>query len=96
MPGLVAATMLGFGRAIGETMIVLMVTGNTPIPEWSLFESLRALTANIAIELPEAEVGSALYTVLFFTASALFVFTFVFNTIAEGLRHRMRQQVKYV
>ena len=96
IPGLVAAVMLGFGRAIGETMIVLMITGNSPIPDWSLFESLRALTANIAIELTEAEVGSALYTVLFFTATSLFIFTFFFNTVAEGLRYKMRKQVNYV
>ncbi|MEC8904083.1 MAG: ABC transporter permease subunit, partial [Pseudomonadota bacterium] len=59
LPGIVAAIMLGFGRAFGETMIVLMVTGNTPISSWGLIEGLRALTANLAIELPEADVSSA-------------------------------------
>jgi len=95
MPGLIAAVMLGFGRAFGETMIVLMVTGNTPIPSWDLFESLRALTANIAIELPEADTGGTLYSVLFFTALTLFLFTFLVNTVAEWLRHTMREKVKY-
>ncbi|MFC3092901.1 ABC transporter permease subunit [Alteromonas sediminis] len=95
MPGLIAAVMLGFGRAFGETMIVLMVTGNTPIPSWDLFESLRALTANIAIELPEADTGGALYSVLFFTALTLFIFTFIVNTVAEWLRYGMREKVKY-
>lgn len=91
MPGVLAAIMLGFGRAFGETMIVLMVTGNTPIASWSLFEGLRALTANLAIELPEAEVGSAHYQILFFTACLLFGFTFIINTVAELLRQRLRR-----
>ncbi|WP_164078381.1 ABC transporter permease subunit [Alteromonas facilis] len=91
LPGIVAALMLGFGRAFGETMIVLMVTGNTPIVDWDLFTSLRAMTANLAIELPEAEVGSAHYRVLFLTACLLFLFTFVINTLAELLRMRSRK-----
>jgi phosphate transport system permease protein len=91
LPGIIAALMLGLGRAFGETMIVLMVTGNTPIADWDLFAGLRALTANLAIELPEAEVGSAHYRVLFLTACMLFVFTFIINTIAELLRSRARK-----
>lgn len=91
LPGIIAALMLGFGRAFGETMIVLMVTGNTPIADWDLFAGLRALTANLAIELPEAEVASAHYRVLFLTASGLFIFTFLINTIAELLRTRARK-----
>ena len=94
-PGIFAAMMLGFGRAFGETMIVLMVTGNTPIASWSLFEGLRALTANLAIELPESEVGSAHYQILFFTACLLFGFTFVINTLAELLRQRLRKASRY-
>ena len=90
-PGIVAAMMLGFGRAFGETMIVLMVTGNTPIADWDLFAGLRALTANLAIELPEAEVHSIHYQVLFLTACVLFSFTFVVNTLAELLRQRSRR-----
>lgn len=90
-PGIVAAMMLGFGRAFGETMIVLMVTGNTPIADWDLFAGLRALTANLAIELPEAEVHSIHYQVLFLTACILFSFTFIVNTLAELLRQRSRK-----
>ncbi|BFT29330.1 hypothetical protein D210916BOD24_05060 [Alteromonas sp. D210916BOD_24] len=92
LPGIVAAIMLGFGRAFGETMIVLMVTGNTPISSWGLIEGLRALTANLAIELPEADVSSAHYQILFFTACILFVFTFLVNTVAEVLRQRIRSK----
>lgn len=90
-PGVVAAVMLGFGRACGETMIVLMVTGNTPIADWDLFAGLRALTANLAIELPEAKTGSVHYQVLFLTACVLFIFTFVVNTFAELFRQRLRK-----
>lgn len=93
LPGIVAAIMLGFGRAFGETMIVLMVTGNTPISSWGLIEGLRALTANLAIELPEADVSSAHYQILFFTACILFVFTFVVNTLAELMRQRIKGRV---
>ncbi|MBJ2128009.1 ABC transporter permease subunit [Alteromonas sp. IB21] len=96
LPGIVAAIMLGFGRAFGETMIVLMVTGNTPISSWGLIEGLRALTANLAIELPEAEVTSAHYQILFFTACILFLFTFMVNTIAELLRQRLRSRQYHV
>ena len=94
-PGILAAVMLGFGRAFGETMIVLMVTGNTPIASWSLLEGLRALTANLAIELPEADVNSTHYQILFLTAGILFAFTFVVNTIAELLRQRLRRQTAH-
>ncbi|MDC8830100.1 ABC transporter permease subunit [Alteromonas gilva] len=95
LPGIVAAVMLGFGRAFGETMIVLMVTGNTPIADWDLLAGLRALTANLAIELPEAEVGNIHYQVLFLTACILFSFTFVVNTLAELLRQRLRKVANY-
>lgn len=90
-PGIIAALMLGFGRAFGETMIVLMVTGNTPVADWDLLAGLRAMTANLAIELPESEVGSVHYRVLFLTAFLLFLFTFAINTIAEILRLRARK-----
>ena len=76
----------------GETMIVLMATGNTPIIDGSLFQGLRALAANIAIEMPEAVSGSSHYRVLFLTALVLFVFTFVFNTLAEAVRLRLRKR----
>jgi phosphate transport system permease protein len=95
LPGIVAAIMLGFGRAFGETMIVLMVTGNTPVASWGLIEGLRALTANLAIELPEADVSSAHYQILFLTACILFGFTFVVNTVAEIIRRRLRPKGYY-
>ena len=91
LPGIIAALMLGFGRAFGETMIVLMVTGNTPVADWSLLSGLRAMTANLAIELPEAEVGNTHYRILFLTACLLFVFTFIINSFAELLRMRARR-----
>ncbi|AGO56421.1 transporter [Serratia plymuthica 4Rx13] len=90
--GIFSALMIGFGRAVGETMIVLMATGNTPIIDGSLFQGLRALAANIAIEMPEAVAGSSHYRVLFLTALVLFIFTFVFNTLAEAVRLRLRKR----
>lgn len=90
--GIFSALMIGFGRAVGETMIVLMATGNTPIINGSLFQGLRALAANIAIEMPEAVSGSSHYRVLFLTALVLFVFTFVLNTLAEAVRLRLRER----
>jgi phosphate transport system permease protein len=88
-PGLFSAVMIGFGRAVGETMIVLMATGNTPIMDFNIFEGLRTLSANIAVEMPESEVGSTHYRVLFLAALVLFMFTFFFNTLAEVIRQRM-------
>jgi phosphate transport system permease protein len=94
-PGILSAVMLGLGRALGETMIVLMVTGNTPVADWSLLSGLRALTANLAIELPEAEVNSSHYQILFLTALLLFAFTFVINTFAEILRQWLRRNYQH-
>ncbi len=91
-PGIFSAIMIGFGRAVGETMIVLMATGNTPIMEWSIFNGFRALSANIAVELPEAPEGGTLFRILFLAAFLLFVMTFVINTIAEVVRLRMRKK----
>jgi phosphate transport system permease protein len=90
--GIFAALMIGFGRAVGETMILLMATGNTPQSEGGLFSGLRALSANIAIEMPEAAVGSAHYRILFLSALMLLIFTLVINTIAELIRQRLRQR----
>lgn len=90
--GIFSALMIGFGRAVGETMIVLMATGNTSIIDGSLFQGLRALAANIAIEMPEAVVGGSHYRVLFLTALVLFIFTFMFNTLAEAVRLRLRKR----
>jgi len=91
-PGIFSGIMMGVGRAVGETMIVLMATGNTPIMDMNLFEGMRTLSANIAVEMPESEVGSTHYRVLFLAALVLFVFTFLFNTGAEIIRQRLRRK----
>jgi phosphate transport system permease protein len=94
--GIFSALMIGFGRAVGETMIMVMATGNTPITEWNLFSGMRTLSANLAVELPEAPVGSTHYRTLFLGAIVLFAMTFVLNTIAEILRQRLREKNKLV
>jgi phosphate transport system permease protein len=91
-PGIFAGTMIGFGRAVGETMIVLMATGNTPIMDWSIFNGMRPLSSNIAVEIPEAPFGGTLYRVLFLSAVILFVMTFIVNTVAEIIRQRLRKK----
>jgi phosphate transport system permease protein len=91
-PGIFSAVMIGLGRAVGETMIVLMATGNTPIMDFNIFEGFRALSANIAVEMPESEVGSSHYRVLFLAALVLFMATFVLNTAAEVVRQRLRRK----
>ena len=91
-PGIFSAVMIGLGRAVGETMIVLMATGNTPVMDLSVFQGLRTLAANIAVEMPESEVDSTHYRVLFLAALVLFMFTFVFNTLAEIVRQRLREK----
>lgn len=91
-PGIFSAMMIGMGRAVGETMIVLMATGNTPIMDANIFEGMRTLAANIAVEMPESEVGSSHYRILFLAALVLFLFTFVVNTAAEVVRHRLRKK----
>ena len=90
--GVFSAVMIGMGRAVGETMIVVMAAGNTPIMEWNIFSGLRTLSANIAIELPEAVKDGTNYRTLFLAAFALFVMTFVINTIAELIRQRFRKR----
>ena len=91
-PGLFAGMILGMGRAIGETMIVLMATGNTPIIDLSMFNGMRTLSANIAVEIPEAPVGGSLYRVLFLSAVILFAFTFIINSVAELFRYTLRKK----
>jgi phosphate transport system permease protein len=93
-PGIFSAVMIGFGRAVGETMIVLMATGNTPVMDWSIFNGFRALSATIAVELPEAPDGGTLYRVLFLAALLLFVMTFLVNTAAELVRLRLRKRYR--
>ncbi|QHF05690.1 ABC transporter permease subunit [Pseudomonas asturiensis] len=91
-PGIFSALMIGMGRAVGETMIVLMATGNTPIMDMNLFEGMRTLAANVAVEMPESEVGGSHYRVLFLAALVLLMFTFVMNTAAELIRQRLRKK----
>jgi len=91
-PGVFSAIMIGFGRAVGETMIVLMATGNTPVMDFNAFSGFRALSANIAVEIPEAPEGGTLYRVLFLGAFLLFVLTFLVNTAAEIVRQRLRER----
>ena len=90
--GLFSAVMVGLGRAVGETMIVLMATGNTPVRDWNLFNGFRTLSANIAVELPEAVPNSTHYRMLFLSALVLFALTFVLNTLAEVVRQRFRKR----
>ncbi len=91
-PGIFSAVMIGFGRAVGETMIVLMATGNTAVMEWNIFEGMRTLSANVAVEMGEAEVGSTHFRILFLSALVLFVLTFILNTVAEVVRSRLRKK----
>ena len=91
-PGIFSAVMIGLGRAVGETMIVLMATGNTPVMDFNIFSGMRTLSANIAVEMPESEVGSTHFRVLFLAALVLFALTFVFNTAAEVVRQRLRER----
>ena len=91
-PGIFSAIMIGLGRAVGETMIVLMATGNTPVTDMSLFSGMRTLAANVAVEMPESEVGSTHFRLLFLSGLVLFMFTFFFNTVAEVVRSRLRRK----
>jgi phosphate transport system permease protein len=91
-PGIFSAIMIGLGRAVGETMIVLMATGNTPVMDWNIFQGMRTFAANIAVELPESEVDSSHYRILFLAALVLFLLTFVLNTVAELVRQRLRER----
>jgi phosphate transport system permease protein len=92
MSGIFSAIMVGLGRAVGETMIVVMAAGNTPVMDVNVFEGLRALSANIVVELPEAVRGSTLYRMLFLAALTLFAITFAVNTVAEIVRMRFRKR----
>lgn len=116
--GIFSALMIGFGRAVGETMIVVMATGNTPVMDefgrlvfgdagigggkfpladhWNIFNGMRTLSANIAVELPEAAQASTHYRTLFLGALVLFVMTFVLNTVAEVMRQKLREKFKIV
>jgi phosphate transport system permease protein len=92
MSGLFSAVMIGLGRAVGETMIVLMAAGNSPVLDLNVFNGFRTLSANIAVELPEAVRGSTHFRTLFLSAVVLFAMTFVLNSIAEAVRLRFRRR----
>ncbi|MBF0316898.1 MAG: ABC transporter permease subunit [Nitrospirae bacterium] len=92
--GIFSAVMIGLSRAVGETMIVLMATGNTPIMDWSIFNGFRAMSANLAVEMPEAPQGGTLYRTLFLSALLLFFFTFALNTAAEIIRIRIKRKLR--
>lgn len=91
-PGIFSAVMIGMGRAVGETMIVLMATGNTAVMDLSIFTGFRTLAANVGVEMPEAAVGTTHFRLLFVSALVLFVFTFVVNTAAELIRQHLREK----
>jgi phosphate transport system permease protein len=92
MSGLFSALMIGLGRAVGETMIVLMAAGNTAVMDMNVFNGFRTLSANIAVELPEAVKDSTHYRTLFLAALVLFAMTFLLNTLAELVRQRFRRR----
>ena len=94
--GIFSAIMIGLGRAVGETMIVLMATGNTPIMDFNIFTGMRTLSANIAVELPEAPHEGTLYRTLFLGALLLFFFTFILNSFAEILQQHFREKYKTI
>ncbi len=94
--GIFSAVMIGFGRAVGETMIVVMATGNTAVMDMNIFSGMRTLSANTAVEIPEAPQHSTLYRGLFLGAMVLFLITFAVNTIAEVMRQKLRERYKTV
>jgi phosphate transport system permease protein len=91
--GIFAAIMLGVGRAVGETMIVLMASGNAALATISPLDSIRTMSATIAAELAEVVVGSPHYATLFFIGSLLFAITFVLNMAAGLMVERMRRRL---
>ncbi len=93
LPGVFAGVVLGFGRAVGETMIVLMASGNAAITSWNFGESVRTLSATIAAELAEVVFGSPHYHVLFFIGTLLFAMTFVLNWLGTAMVARLRRRL---
>jgi phosphate transport system permease protein len=90
LPGIFAAVALGFGRAIGETMIVLMASGNASVVSWNLLDSTRTITATIAAEMGEVVQGSGHYRMLFLIGVLLFAVTFLMNLLADVVMHRLK------
>ena len=93
MPGIGAAMILGFGRAIGETMIVLMASGNAAEVSLSPVVSTRTLSATIAAELGEVVFGGGHYRILFFLGTLLFVVTSLLNWLGDRYNRRMRRKL---
>ncbi len=94
-PGIFAAFLLGLGRAFGETMIVLMATGNAALLSWNFVEPVRTMSATIGAEMAEVVFGEAHYNVLFFIGVVLFVFSFSLNAITEFfVRDRMMKRFR--
>ncbi|MSU28362.1 MAG: ABC transporter permease subunit, partial [Pedosphaera sp.] len=93
-PGVFAAVVLGFGRAIGETMVVLMASGNASIISMSLFDSTRSITATIAAELAEAVFGGHHYRILFLIGALLFIVTFLTNLAGDLIMHRLKDRLE--
>ena len=91
--GIFSGVVIGLGRALGETMIVLMAAGGTPVMEMQPLIGFRTLSAAIAIEMPEAPHGGTLYRTLFLAGFVLFCMSFVLNTLAEGVRIRLRRKL---
>ena len=94
IPGVFAAVVLGFGRAIGETMVVLMASGNASIVSWNLFDSTRTMTATIAAELAETVFGGHHYRILFLIGALLFLVTFLSNLLADVVIHRLKNRLE--
>jgi phosphate transport system permease protein len=94
LPGIFAAIVLGFGRAMGETMVVLMASGNASILSWNLFDSTRTITATIAAELAETVVGGPHYRVLFVIGVLLFIVTFLLNLLGDLVMHRLKRRME--
>lgn len=93
LPGVFAATVLGFGRAIGETMIVLMVC-SASVMSWSIFDSARSITTTIAAEMAEAVAGGPHYRILFMLGALLFLATFLSNMVGDFVIHRFKQKLE--
>jgi phosphate transport system permease protein len=92
LSGIIAAVMLGMGRAIGETMTVLMATGNAPAFPKGFLSSIRTLTANIAIELGEVPYFTTHYYALFAIGFVLFIITFLVNLISDLILHKFQER----
>jgi phosphate transport system permease protein len=94
LPGVFAAIVLGFGRAIGETMVVLMASGNASIMSWNVLDSTRTMTATIAAEMAEVVHGGVHYRMLFFIGAMLFVVTLLSNFAGDIVVHRLKRRLE--